>query len=291
MSRIIPYDKRDQRDMVTPEGVNLQVQLADMGARLGAFTIDIGIMIISLTVVSFILISVGIEGRDRMEMASIIWLLFFFFLRSGYFMAFEMGRRAATPGKRIMKIRVAARGQGRLSANAVFVRNALRELEFFLPLSFFLTQSSSVNGWISTLGFLWSMAFLFFPLLNKDRLRAGDLVAGTWVVRSPKPVLADDLSKTRADTADNLGRFIFSRTQVEAYGVHELQILERVIRANDPYTLQDVANRIRAKISWEPVPAELDRDFLKAYYKSLRGHLETRMLFGVRRKDKHDTSR
>jgi len=40
---------------------------------------------------------------------------------------------AATPGKRILGIRVAARNGKALTAEAVFARNAMRELEVFLP--------------------------------------------------------------------------------------------------------------------------------------------------------------
>ena len=76
--------------------------------------------------------------------------------------------------------------------------------------------------------------------------------------------------------------------QVEAYGVHELHVLENVIRANEQQTVMDVADRIRNKIKWDKGMSEVDLDFLKAYYAALRGRLETRLLFGVRRKDKFD---
>ena len=196
-----------------------------------------------------------------------------------------MGPKAATPGKRICKIRVASRTQARLSANAVFARNALREIEINLPLSFLAIGGESVDGWIALLGLLWSGIFLFFPLFNKDRLRAGDLIAGTWVVRVPKPILASDLT---AEKEDLDSAYIFTPEQVEAYGVHELHVLENVIRANDQQTVLDVAERIRVKIKWNKGMSEVDLDFLKAYYAALRARLETRLLFGVRRKDKFD---
>jgi hypothetical protein len=48
--------------------------------------------------------------------------------------------------------------------------------------------------------------------------------------------------------------------------------------------------RIKAKIGWEG-PSDLpDRTFLNAYYAGLRGRLESRLLFGHRRKDKFDKS-
>lgn len=47
-----------------------------------------------------------------------------------------------------------------------------------------------------------------------------------------------------------------------------------------------VADRIRAKIGFtEPMA---DADFLNAYYFALRGRLETGLLLGKRKKDKHE---
>ena len=138
---------------------------------------------------------------DGAEIVWAIWLLFAFFLRNFYFMVFEMGPKAATPGKMLMKIRVANRLGGHLKANAVFARNAMRELEFFLPLAFVFSPKQGVEGWLTLFGLMWSFIFLLFPLFNKDGLRAGDLIAGTWVVKSPKPYLSKDLvsaPKTKA---------------------------------------------------------------------------------------------
>ena len=281
------YDQHRQkyiRELITPEGVDLQVTLADLGARAGAFIIDIMVMILTLFALSW---AVGVMAWDDSgEMVVVIWVLIFFFLRSFYFMFFEMGPKAATPGKRLCKIRVAARGKARLTANAVFARNALREIEFFLPLSYLGANVGSVDGWISMFGLIWGLIFLCFPMFNRDRLRAGDLIAGTWVVRAPRPMLAADLAGEA--TKDITTQFAFTPEQIEAYGVHELHVLEDVIRRDDAETLLDVASRIRKKIGWQKTVGEKDADFLKAYYGSLRGRLETQLLFGVRRKDKYD---
>jgi uncharacterized RDD family membrane protein YckC len=281
------YDQHRQkyiRELITPEGVDLQVTLADLGARAGAFIIDLTIMILTLIAMTFAIGTLAYDGAG--DIAVVIWVLFFFFLRSFYFMFFEMGPKAATPGKRICKIRVAARGKARLTANAVFARNALREIEFFLPLSYLGANVGSVDGWISMFGLIWGLVFLCFPMFNRDRLRAGDLIAGTWVVRAPRPILSADLAGETS--AAITSQFIFTPEQIEAYGVHELHVLEDVIRRDDAETLSDVARRIRKKIGWQKTVGEKDLDFLKAYYGSLRGRLETQLLFGVRRKDKYD---
>lgn len=283
MAGVLSQRVVDQRRLITPEGIDLQVQLADIGARIGAYVIDQIIINVGLIAAFFIIIFGGLAAGP--EVAITIFILVNFFVRNFYYMFFEMGPKAATPGKRISKIRVASRTQARLTANAVFARNAMREIEINLPLSFLAMGGESVDGWIALLGLLWSGIFLFFPLFNKDRLRAGDLIAGTWVVRAPKPILANDLASEKADLD---AAYTFTPEQVEAYGVHELHVLENVIRANEHQTVIDVAERIRNKISWSKGMSENDLDFLKAYYAALRGRLETRLLFGVRRKDKFD---
>jgi len=283
MAGVISQRAVDQRRLITPEGIDLQVQLADIGARIGAYVIDQIIINVGLIAAFFLIVFGGISAGP--EVVVTIFILINFFVRNFYYMFFEMGPKAATPGKRISKIRVASRTQARLSANAVFARNALREIEINLPLSFLFMSGDSVDGWIALLGLLWSGIFLFFPLFNKDRLRAGDLIAGTWVVRAPKPILANDLASEKADLDST---YTFTPEQVEAYGVHELHVLENVIRANEQQTVMDVAERIRNKIKWDKGMSEVDLDFLKAYYAALRGRLETRLLFGVRRKDKFD---
>lgn len=277
------------RELITPEGVDLKVKLADVGARFGAFCIDIGIMIITLIVLTWGLAQAAgdMDSMENGEFFMVIWYLIFFFLRSFYFMFFEIRPKAATPGKMVMKIRVASRNGDRLTAPAVFARNAMRELEFFLPLSFFFSQGGDISGLIATLGLIWGCVFLFFPLFNKNNLRAGDLIGGTWVIQSPKPVLIADLVAPTSQPKSAEG-YKFSPNQLSAYGIHELHVLENVIRDNDLETVISVAKRIRKKIEWERGNRELDMSFLKAYYAALRKYLESQMMFGKRRIDKFD---
>jgi uncharacterized RDD family membrane protein YckC len=280
-------DTKRQRPLVTPEGVDLQLQIADAGERAGAFVIDALIIVgslIALTILSGLaLTSAGLEGA---EYVAVIWLLGFFFLRNFYFVAFELGPRAATPGKRVVGIRVASRDGGRLTANAIFARNAMREIEVFLPISFLFAQSGDIDGVIALAGIVWSGIFVLFPLFNRDRLRAGDMLGGTWVVKTPKRKLDSDLAAAPQAAVTAEQSFAFTREQLDAYGVHELHVLEDVLRTNDPKTVSAVAERIRAKIGWPA--AEPDLVFLSAYYPALRQRLEARLLLGVRRKDKHD---
>ncbi len=280
-----------QRELITPEGVDLRVVLADGGQRLGAFMIDL-LLMVAIWIAASLLVGFAakVVGKDSHELLGIVYTLGLFILRSFYFTGFEMTARAATPGKMRLGIRVAARNGGRLRAEMIFARNAMRELEFFLPvtvmlMSIFAPLLPRVDGGIILAAVIWTGIFLLFPLFNRDRLRVGDLIAGTWVVQAPKHKLLADLSD---DGAEQLRGFDFSQAQLSAYGVKELQVLEQVLRANDRPTLKAVAERIRKKIDWTAGPMERDRDFLSAYYAALRARLENRLLFGHRRKDKFD---
>ncbi len=286
------------REFVTPEGVDLRLRVGTAGERAAAFLIDA--VIIAVTLVVFVIV-VGLAAAALASLGApelkeglgsavlIVWLLGFFFLRNFYFVTFELGGRAATPGKRIMGLRVAARDGGRLTSEAVFARNAMREIEIFLPLSFLMASGGAgadpIAGWVVLLGLAWTGGFMLFPLFNRDRLRVGDFVAGTWVVKSPRERLTIDLLDA-LELAQ--GGFAFTADQAGAYGIKELHVLEDVLRRKDPKTLTAVAERIRGKIAWRAQPGETDAAFLAAYYAALRGRLETRLLFGHRRKDKFD---
>jgi uncharacterized RDD family membrane protein YckC len=288
------------REFVTPEGVDLRLRIGGAGERAAAFLLDATFIVITLVVLTLLasaaagaLEGLGAAGvkNHLSSLMLIVWLLGFFLLRNGYFVLFEFTPRAATPGKRILGLRVAARDGGRLTAEAVFARNAMREIEVFLPLSFLLAAGvgavDPIGGWLVLLGLLWTGGFALFPLFNRDRLRIGDFVAGTWVVKSPREKLSIDLLDAQAAAAG--GRFAFTAEQAGAYGIKELHVLEDVLRRKDAKTMAAVADRIRHKIGWRKEGAEADEAFLAAYYGALRGRLETRLLFGHRRRDKFDT--
>lgn len=288
--RFNEHDKRMWREVVTPEGAIIHLRLADAGERAVALIIDAAIMLLTLILGAFIIflgISDGFFSAWG-EFSEILFTLFFFLLRGFYFTVFELGRKAATPGKRIMRLRVVARDGKQLTANAVFARNVMRELEVFMPFSYLLMGAGDepVSGLMTLLILVWLGVFVFLPVFNKDKLRAGDIVAGTWVIRNPKLELAEDISQAVAgkDTSD----FQFTTAQLATYGEHELQVLEDVLRNSTIEVKKAVAERIRKRIGWQPVPGESDKEFLDAFYKSLRHTLETRMLFGNRKKDKFD---
>lgn len=280
------------RAFVTPEGVDLRLEIGDAGQRAGAFLLDAAIIIAVLIVLTLAAFFAGVAGVAGLgigggEIVMVIWLLGFFLLRNFYFTGFELTAAAATPGKRAMGLRVASRDGGRLRAESILARNAMRELEVFLPLSILAGRADEggVDAWMYLLAFVWAAIFVFFPLFNRDRLRIGDLVGGTWVVRSPRQKLVRDMAD---DGSAHLRRFAFTTAQLDAYGNRELHVLEDVLRTRERDTMKAVAERIALKIGWVRDADDTDYDFLSAYYAGLRGRLEQRLLLGKRRRDKHD---
>jgi len=279
---------RERRHLVTPEGVDLSLSLADIGQRAGAFLLDWVIIILTMLVLFLICITIfsTLGSEVGTQVAVIIWLLGLFVMRNFYFILMEMGPRAATFGKRAVGIRVVAKSGDRLTADRVIARNLTREIEAYLPLSFILYNAEDgAGGWLGLAGLAWTFIFLFFPTFNRDRLRVGDLLAGTWVINAPKRKLTMELASPAAG-AEEEPVFRFTDAQLDTYGVYELQVLEQVLRDGQPEAMANVAATIRYKIGATLLGD--DREFLVAYYQAARARMERGLLFGKRRENKFD---
>src|SRR5438270_8270254 len=94
-----------KRTFITPEGVDLRLELGSAGSRAAAFMIDLVLMIIILLAMTFGLLYLfsdtatvgGANGGG--QFLAVLWLIGLFSLRNGWFALFEMGSRGATPGK------------------------------------------------------------------------------------------------------------------------------------------------------------------------------------------------
>jgi len=289
--------ERRLRTVLTSEGIPLEFMLASRGARAGALFVDfllIGLVMV-LTTGALIYLAVGLFGVTNIEQRHdvlgralqflfVVWIVAMFLLRNAWFLFFELGPRGSTPGKRSQRIRIAARDGGRLTAEMVIARNLLRDIELFLPASFLLAAQQG-GGDLGPAGIAaagWFLIFALFPLFNRDALRAGDLIAGTWVVEAPRTRLAPALSTVVAGPS---AAYRFGETELAVYGEYELQVLERVLREDRPEALAAVYERICAKIGWQAGAGD-ERAFLDAYYTQLRARLEAGMRLGRRKADK-----
>lgn len=291
---------RKDRILVTPEGIALPVTVASRGARLGALTLDLTFIVVLMIGSTLALMAIvggaasigremssGSAAGQAIQFLVIVWIVIMFLFRNAYFLFFELGPRGATPGKRLTGIRIAARDGGRLTAEMVIARNLLRDIELFLPIVF-LAAAGAESGaaWLAATG--WFLVFMLFPLFNRDALRAGDVIAGSWVLERPRQKLEAAMSVARAeDAGPEAARrsYQFDEAELAVYGEFELQALERVLREGRQQSIETVYQTIAAKIGrnegWND-----EKAFLEDYYTRLRARLESGMRMGRRKADK-----
>lgn len=138
----------------TPEGITLSLRPAGLVARGQAYLIDFairGCIFVALA------IAVGVLGKAGVA----ILLLAYFGLEWFYPVVFELTRAAATPGKRIMGLRVVMDSGLPVTPAASLTRNLLRAADF-MPALF----------GAGVVSMLW----------RRDSKRLGDLAGGTLVV-------------------------------------------------------------------------------------------------------------
>jgi uncharacterized RDD family membrane protein YckC len=285
-SQFFEKTRRERRNIVTPEGVPIPVALADHSERFTAFALDW--VIWTLLLLAIYLPLMLVVGFGSFTLIAISIALFIgFVVRNIYFVYFEIAWRGATPGKRIVGIRVVDRAGGPLLPSAVIARNLTREVEMFLPLGILMSGGKSAGGGVDLMQLsigVWLVVFAALPLINRDRMRGGDLIAGTMVIAMPKLTLLSDLVERAA-------QFTFSEQQLRAYGAFELQVLEELLRRPPTpagaVVLREVCDKICHRIGWTPeVPQNQLVTFLRDFYTAERAFLERGQLYGKVRADK-----
>lgn len=281
--------RRKLRDILSPEGVPLPMELADYGERAVALALDLFIWLCAtlFMVLAFVLVASLLNWGHISFAVALGGILFVaFILRNFYFIHFELAWQGATPGKRMLGLRVVDRHGGPLLPAAVVARNLTREIETFLPLGILMSPlGTGTAGWEKLFLAAWLLLFVLLPFFNRDRLRAGDLIAGTMVVILPRRRLLGDLARQSA-------HYTFTDPQLRAYGAFELQVLEELLRHPDATEAQrvrrDVCDKISKKIAWPtPIPDGDVELFLREFYTAERAFLEREQLFGKRHPDKH----
>lgn len=141
----------------TPEGVTLKLRAAGPVVRALAWLIDLGVrsIVYSLLALLLFLDDLGVG----------LFLISIFILEWFYPVVFELYYHGATPGKKIMNIKVLQELGRPVNGAASMIRNVLRSVDF-LP-------------------FLYGLG-LMTMLFNKQFKRLGDLAAGTLVVYQDK---------------------------------------------------------------------------------------------------------
>jgi uncharacterized RDD family membrane protein YckC len=275
-----------ERMLLSPEGAMLSLKLASRLERLMAFMYD-AFLIIGLNVLIFV-VPFRLLGEGS-HLLFTITAFMSFIVNNVYFIYFELAWQGSTPGKRAMRIKVISRKGGALSPYAVVMRNVTRQFEIFLPLiSLVVEDGLGIGGPVFAV--IWLLAITLLPVWNRDRMRAGDMLADTLVIAAPAPTLAPDLAAPEPDQSKR--RWSFTKGQLSIYGDYELMVLEEILRKplrpGHEGPLFKVAGKIAAKIG-VTLPPDMSpqecRDFLTDFYAAERAALEEGRLYGVHKTD------
>jgi uncharacterized RDD family membrane protein YckC len=144
----------------TPEGILLELRPAGLGARACAFAIDWIIRIAIVYAAMMVAIFLGGLGVAFL-------LILFFALEWFYPVAFELTASGATPGKRIVGLKVVMDNGLPITPAASVTRNLLRAADF-LPFGYGFAIAS--------------------VLIRRDCKRLGDIAAATLVVHEPREI-------------------------------------------------------------------------------------------------------
>lgn len=204
-----------------------------------------------------------------------------FGLRHAYFVYFERRWQGATPGKRLMGLRVMARDGQSLDPRSILVRNLLRDAEFMaVVLLWQLFEGVEVDATLPqgrAVVMLFVGVVVLAPLLSDERRRIGDLIGDTIVIRTPKmPWLPADALLPAATEA------VFSREQLGIYGAYEVAQLAEFLEAPvvDPEVSHEIARTIAARIGLDPATISDPERFLRSFYRAQRARVERDSLRG-----------
>jgi len=164
--------------ITTPENIEVEYNLADIGSRTGAALID---MIIQAGFMIILLITIALVAYFSKDFYSKYYgwiigisLLLFAIISYGYFIVMEITMNGQTIGKRVLKLRTIRNNGQPITLKHSAIRNLFR---VFIDM------------------FGLGMVFIFF---SKEHKRLGDYVASTIVVEEKSeslPVTLESLEK------------------------------------------------------------------------------------------------
>jgi uncharacterized RDD family membrane protein YckC len=171
---------RNILEILTPENVFVEYEIAGLGSRFAAFLIDtliqVGIYVIIFLCLIFGMPNVlnSLSTIDIAAFSSAIVIIFMII----YFTFFEVLMNGQTPGKKVMKLRVLKQTGEPISFFDSFLRNLLRLADLLPPTTYLLGA--------------------LLILFSKQNKRVGDYAANTIVTRikkEAKPVTLSYLFK------------------------------------------------------------------------------------------------
>lgn len=171
-------------EVVTPENIAFDYQLAGPFRRLPAYLIDIGVRVVGFLLIVFLVVFIGglsgaFSGRILPALAEAT-LLFLFFLQSWFYgVFFETYFNGRTPGKWLCGLRVISDDGHPITAMQALLRNLLRVVDLMPPATLVALDPENL---FFAIPLMTGMVGLFTMMMTRRLQRLGDLAAGTMVV-------------------------------------------------------------------------------------------------------------
>jgi uncharacterized RDD family membrane protein YckC len=222
----------------TPAARNVSIPyvIAPVGTRIGAFLLDSVLVVIYLIMVSSAFISMDVEEEW-------VWMVFVGIPMFGFGVICELLMGGQTPGKRITNIRVM-----RLDGTAP------KSADYLLRWA---------CGLIDFIFFLGIIAILIITARGKGQ-RLGDIVAGTFVVRS-----SPDSSAMRTQSGTHMDTPAFP--QVVQLDRYYIELIERALEANrshgNPVPVSMMSEKVKSllNIRTEMQPVQFLKTLVKDF--------------------------
>lgn len=169
---------RKIKNIITPENVFIDFELAGLGSRFLAFLIDFMIQCMTIFLIIILIFSSGrtlYSGEQIDSYITALGIVVVFVIYNGYFIFWEMLMNGQSPGKRVLNLMVIKETGEAITFFDSALRNIIRVIDF-LP-SFYLVGS-------------------VIMVFNKNYKRIGDMAANTIVVKKQKnetPLTAKDI--------------------------------------------------------------------------------------------------
>lgn len=241
-------------EVETPDHVVLRYDLAGGGNRGFAALVDFvaATLVVSGAIAASLVVGPLLPPRARQQLFG-LFVMATLLIGWSYFVVLEWLWEGQTIGKRMFGLRVISADGSPASFTAVLVRNLLRVVDF-LPVFYGLG--------------------LLAVVLSARSQRLGDLAAGTFVVRAPRPRL--DLLSLRTGAAVGPGATVEVRAlpgELQRL-VREFVARERTL-ADEPRrrVAASVASALRARVP--DAPETDDIELIRAVARSLRESAKT----------------
>lgn len=168
----------DRYAVETPEVVTIEYQVAGVGSRCLAATVDtLLILMLEAALGAVFVAAAALAGSaaDLFETLFLaLWAVLAFALYWGYYLAFDLAWSGQSPGRRLLGLRVVREGGRPVDFSASAIRNLIRPVDF-LP-------------------FFYGLGVLVMFADRRSR-RLGDLAAGTLVVREGPALSLEELAR------------------------------------------------------------------------------------------------